>query len=72
MQTCLSFRRMPTYSIFKRYLNLDRGEYRKHVKILDNCGKDVDRSKDNWTNQWKNYEKAKQQFEKVPKHISQN
>ena len=42
-----------------------RSEYSKQLKVLDECGKEVDRSKDNWVRQFKNSEKAKLQYEKV-------
>jgi len=42
-----------------------RSEYSKQLKVLDECGKEVDRSKDNWVRQFKNSEKAKLQYEKA-------
>lgn len=42
-----------------------RTEYSKQLKILDEHGKEVDRSKDNWISKYKNSEKARQQYEKA-------
>ena len=49
----------------KRPESKKRSEYSKQLKVLDECGKEVDRSKDNWVRQFKNSEKAKLQYEKV-------
>ena len=42
-----------------------RAEYARNIKQLDECGKEMDKSKENWISKFKNSEKAKQQYEKV-------
>ena len=43
------------------------GEYKKHCKTLDDMDKDADKARLNWERKCRDYEKAKQQFEKVRK-----
>lgn len=40
-------------------------EYKKHCKTLEDMDKDVDKTRLNWERKCRDYEKAKQQFEKV-------
>ena len=42
-----------------------RSEYAKNLKHLDECAKEMDKSKENWSSKFKNSEKAKQQYDKV-------
>jgi len=42
-----------------------RAEYARNMKQLDECGKEMDKSKENWISKFKNSEKAKQQYEKA-------
>lgn len=40
-------------------------EFKKNVKTLDDMDRDLDKAKLNWDRKCRDYEKAKQQFEKV-------
>ena len=42
-----------------------KAEYSRNMKMLDECAKEMDKSKENWSSKFKNSEKAKQQYEKV-------
>ena len=46
-----------------------RAEYARNMKQLDECGKEMDKSKENWSSKFKNAEKAKQQYDKVGRHV---